>query len=95
VTQQIQTKLENKEMLINVVHLKIEGMHCQSGCANGIDSMLKEQQGIIKSETSFDRSSAVIEYDPFLISEEEIINLITNRGFKVEVLTEKGDIPQH
>ena len=79
----------------NVLHLKINGMHCQSGCANGIDAMLKEQQGIIKSKTSFDQSSAVIEYDPILVSEEEIINLITDRGFEVEVFTEKGNIPQN
>lgn len=94
-TQQNQTELEDKETMSSMLHLKVKGMHCQSGCANGIDAMLKEQQGIIKSKTSFDQSSAVIEYDPILISEKEIINLITDRGFEVEVITEKGDIPQH
>lgn len=93
-TQQNQTELEVKKAMSSMLHLKIKGMHCQSGCANGIDAMLKEQQGIIKSETSFDQSSAVIEYDVILISEEEIINLITDRGFEVEVVSEKGDIPQ-
>lgn len=93
-TQQNQTELKDKKMMSSVLHLEIKGMHCQSGCANGIDAMLKEQQGIIKSKTSFDQSSAVIEFDPILISEEEIINLITDRGFEVAVVTEKGDIPQ-
>ncbi|MDT0646471.1 heavy metal-associated domain-containing protein [Zunongwangia sp. F260] len=92
--QQNETELEDKKMMSSVLHLKIKGMHCESGCANGIDAMLKEQQGIIKSKTSFDQSSAVIEYDPILISEEEIVSLITGRGFEVEVVTEKGDIPQ-
>jgi copper chaperone CopZ len=52
--------------------------------------MLKEQKGIIKSETSFDKSSSIIEYDPKQISEEKILSLIKDRGFEVEVVTEKG-----
>lgn len=47
-TQQSQTKLEDEKIMSNMLHLKIEGMHGQSGCANGIDAMLKEQQGTIK-----------------------------------------------
>lgn len=86
---QIEFKIQ-KEMTEKILHLKIKGMHCQSGCANGIDSMLKEQKGSIKSETSFDKSSSIIEYDPKQISEEKILSLIKDRGFEVEVVTEKG-----
>ncbi|MDT0651706.1 heavy-metal-associated domain-containing protein [Autumnicola edwardsiae] len=86
---QIEFKIQ-KEMTEKILHLKIKGMHCQSGCANGIDSMLKEQKGIIKSETSFDKSSSIIEYDPKQISEKKILSLIKDRGFEVEVVTEKG-----
>ena len=86
---QIEFKIQ-KEMTEKILHLKIKGMHCQSGCANGIDTMLKEQKGIIKSETSFDKSSWIIEYDPKQISEEKILSLIKDRGFEVEVVTEKG-----
>ena len=86
---QIEFKIQ-KEMTEKILHLKIKGMHCQSGCANGIDTMLKEQKGIIKSETSFDKSSSIIEYDPKQISEEKILSLIKDRGFEVEVVTGKG-----
>ena len=86
---QIEFKIQ-KEMTEKILHLKIKGMHCQSCCANGIDTMLKEQKGIIKSETSFDKSSSIIEYDPKQISEEKILSLIKDRGFEVEVVTEKG-----
>ena len=86
---QIEFKIQ-KEMTEKILHLKIKCMHCQSGCANGIDTMLKEQKGIIKSETSFDKSSSIIEYDPKQISEEKILSLIKDRGFEVEVVTEKG-----
>ncbi|AVR46527.1 cation transport ATPase [Christiangramia fulva] len=86
---QIEVKTQ-KQMTAKTLHLKITGMHCQSGCANGIDAMLKEQKGIIKSETSFDKSSSIIEYDSKQISEEKILSLIKDRGFEVEVVTEKG-----
>ncbi|MBI0398063.1 heavy-metal-associated domain-containing protein [Cyclobacterium marinum] len=66
------------------LQLSIEGMHCQSGCANGIDNMLKEQKGIVSSETFFDTSSSVIRYNSKAISEKEIIALIEDRGFKVK-----------
>ena len=79
----------NTAIMNTVLHLKIKGMHCQTGCANGIDAMLKEQEGIIKSETSFDKSSSKIEYDAKLISEETILKLIKDRGFEVEVVPQK------
>ncbi len=86
------TELNKKEMIMNsVLHLTIKGMHCLAGCANGIDAMLKEQEGIIKSETSFDKSSSVIEYDSNLIPEETILKLIKERGFEVEVVTQQGE----
>lgn len=93
---EIKTELNENETVMNaILYLEIKGMHCQAGCANGIDAMLKEQDGIIKSETSFDRSSAVIEYDSDLISEKKIVELITERGFEVEIIPEKGDMPKH
>lgn len=86
---------KNTAMMNTVLHLKIKGMHCQEGCANGIDAMLKEREGIIKSETSFDESSSVIEYDSKLISEETILNLIKERGFEVVVIAEKENSTSH
>lgn len=67
-----------------ILQLKVIGMHCQAGCANGIDAMLKEQEGVVKSTTLFDTSSSEIEYNDKIISENEIINLIKERGFKAK-----------
>lgn len=96
-TQENQPELNgNETIMYDISYLEIKGMHCQAGCANGIDAMLKEQQGIIKSKTSFDKSSAVIEYDFNLIAQERIMSLITERGFTVKkVSAEKEDTPQH
>lgn len=85
---QVEFKIQ-KKLTAKTLRLKIKGMHCQSGCANGIDAMLKEQKGIIKSETSFDKSFSIIEYDPKQISEEKILSLIKDRGFEVEIVIKK------
>jgi copper chaperone len=74
-------KNEQKKV-ITVLHLSVEGMHCQEGCANGIDMLLGEQDGVVKSTTQFETSSSEIEYDAKIVSEKEIIALIQERGFK-------------
>ena len=66
------------------LHLRVEGMSCQAGCANGIDSMLKQQGGIVKSKTTFDSSISDIVFDKAKISEEQIIRLIEARGFSTK-----------
>ncbi|WP_373056675.1 heavy-metal-associated domain-containing protein [Zunongwangia sp. H14] len=72
------------------VKLRVKGMHCQTGCANGIDVMLKEQDGILKSQTSFKDSASVIKFNPEKISEEKIISLIRERGFETKKITPKA-----
>lgn len=73
---------------IESLHLTVEGMSCQAGCANGIDNMLQQQDGIIKSKTVFDSGTSEIQYDKSKISEKGLIALIEKRGFKVKVKKE-------
>lgn len=72
----------------NQIELEVKGMSCQAGCANGVDKMLKQQKGVVKSKTTYDTGSSVIWYNKELISQKEIENLIKDRGFKVKVKTE-------
>lgn len=65
--------------------LKVEGMSCQAGCADGIDHMLSRQEGIIKNKTTFANGTSVIWFDEKVISEKKIIELINDRGFKAVV----------
>lgn len=83
-SQNLIKKMEPTEANIEILQLGVEGMHCQAGCANGIDSMLKQQEGIIESKTFFDSSSSEIKYDKSKISEKEIIALIEGKGFKIK-----------
>lgn len=83
-------KMENTEAKTEILQLTIEGMSCQAGCANGIDNLLMQQDGIIKSRTFFDSSSSEIYYDEKKISENQIIDLIEKRGFKPTIRERKN-----
>ena len=87
--QKNQKKMETSKEHTTLLQLKVKGMHCQAGCANGIDNMLTQQEGILKSNTSFDSSAALIQYDQRKMSADQIIDLIEERGFKVEVKKEQ------
>ena len=86
-TQENQNTIEMERMEVNIetLQLNVEGMSCQAGCANGIDSMLKQQDGIVKNKTTFDSGTSEIQYDKSKISEKVIIGLIEKRGFKTKV----------
>jgi copper chaperone len=79
---QMEQSKENEETL----QLKVKGMSCQAGCANGIDKMLGQQKGVVESKTTFSSSTSEIKYDKSKISEKEIIKLIENKGFKTEAI---------
>lgn len=74
--------MENTEAKTKIIQLTVEGMSYQEGCANGINYLLKQQDGIIKNKTIFDSSSSEIHYDISKISEKQIITLVEKRGFK-------------
>ena len=81
------TKMEQSKNTTKL-QLNVEGMSCQAGCANGIDNMLKQQEGVVKSKTTYDTGTSVIWYNKELISQKQIVNLIRHRGFKVKVKKE-------
>jgi copper chaperone len=85
VSNQKEQKMENIQEKSKTLQLSVKGMSCQAGCASGIDNMLSKQEGIIDSKTLVSTSSSEIRYDKDKISEKQIIDLIAQRGFKVEV----------
>ena len=64
--------------------LTVTGMSCQKGCADGIDKQLQKTYGIVKSKTSFDKSKTEVTFDPQVITLEEIIAIIEDRGYKAK-----------
>ena len=63
------------------VTYRIEGFSCVT-CAVGLDSLLKDQKGIVRSKSSYLDRTSIIEYDPGLTNEEQIKGFIRELGFK-------------
>jgi copper chaperone len=82
-------KMEANKENVETLQLEVKGMSCQAGCANGLDIMLGQQEGIVESKTTFTSSSSEIKYDKSKVSEKDIVALIEERGFKTEAVKEE------
>ena len=60
----------------------IEGMTCHS-CVSLIESALRETQGVASASVSLQKKEGVIEYDPAVLAEADIKNVIDDVGFIV------------
>lgn len=65
------------------VSLKITGMHCTS-CSMNIDGELEEMDGIIKSQTSYPKSTCTVSFDNSRTSVEQIKQAISDLGYAAE-----------
>jgi copper chaperone CopZ len=63
------------------VTYKMEGFTCVT-CAVGLDTMLRDLKGIVTSKSSYPDRTAVIEFNPELVTEKEIKAFIEELGFK-------------
>ncbi len=61
---------------------KITGMTC-SGCAEQVMYEVNKLAGVLKSDASYEKASATIEFDDSKISLAEIENAINGTGYKV------------
>jgi copper chaperone CopZ len=59
----------------------IEGFTCIT-CAVGLDTLLKEERGIVRSQSSYPDRTSTVQYNPDLIRDEEIRSRIQEFGFK-------------
>lgn len=64
----------------NVIY-HVEGFTCIT-CAVGLDTLLKEEKGIVRSQSSYAERTSAIEFDPGLIKEEQIRARIQEFGFE-------------
>ncbi|MFH1683005.1 MAG: heavy metal translocating P-type ATPase [Candidatus Woesearchaeota archaeon] len=65
--------------------IKISGMHCQS-CAVILDKALNKEKGFISANINFSTEKAAVEYDPNLIDEEKILQVIKRKGYEGHLL---------
>ncbi|WP_236263932.1 heavy-metal-associated domain-containing protein [Dysgonomonas sp. Marseille-P4677] len=55
------------------------------GCAKSVENILKEKQGVVKASADFETSSVVIEYNPDIISPEEMRVAVQDGGYDMYI----------
>ena len=61
---------------------RIEGMNCDA-CANSIKSLVEREPGVRMASVSFSEQLARVLYDPQVIGEERLVDVIQQPGFRV------------
>jgi copper chaperone CopZ len=69
---------------IERVAIAIEGMSC-SGCANGIQAMLRRTEGVASADVSYERKEAIVEYNAERTTREKLVEVVNNMGYKASV----------
>jgi copper chaperone CopZ len=67
------------------IELKVDGMTCQQGCADGIDRKFKTVKGVKKSTTTLKSGTSKITYDPGTIDVKTLISIIEDRGYTAKI----------
>jgi len=58
---------------------KIQGMHCQVGCANKVKSLISELEGMKNCEVDFESSTMTVEYDDTKVNSELILSTMSDK----------------
>jgi copper chaperone len=62
------------------VYFKIVGMYCIS-CKSIIEGQLKNESGIKRIDVDYMTDSVIVEFDPLLITKEEIKDRLKKSGY--------------
>jgi copper chaperone len=62
----------------------IKGFTCIT-CAVGLETMLKQQKGVLRAAASYAKANVLIEFDPAFITETSLKKYISDMGFRVDV----------
>lgn len=71
----------------NIVgQFRIQGMTC-AACVNSVESVLTSLNGVIRASVALVTESGEVEYDPKLISREDIVEAIEDAGFDASLMS--------
>ena len=80
------TTAQEAKSNVKKVELSVSGMSCQRGCADGIDKKLNMTYGVVRSKTNFEKEKSVVTFDPSVITVEQIIQVIKDKGYEAKVI---------
>ena len=66
--------------------LAVEGMTC-NGCVLTVESSLKRVEGVRSAGVSLEPPRALVEFDPSLVTVEELVEATTRAGYPSRPLT--------
>lgn len=71
----------------------IGGMTC-AACVNSVEGVLKDVPGVTRAVVSLTTSLGEVEYDPSIVSKDDIVNAIEDAGFEASLVqsSEQGKI---
>ncbi len=64
----------------STVTYRIRGFYCVT-CAVGLDTLLRQKKGVLRSKSSYANATTVIEFDPGVVTEKELKAFIAEMGF--------------
>eukprot|EP00891_Asterochloris_glomerata_P002470 jgi/Astpho2/2470/e_gw1.00048.183.1_t len=70
-----------------VASLRVRGMHCAS-CSTAVEKALKATQGVQQATVSLSMSQADVQYDPLMVQEAALCEVVEDAGFEAEALKE-------
>jgi P-type Cu+ transporter len=67
------------------ISIKISGMSCSS-CSQRVEKALNQVEGVQRATVNLPMEKAYVEYDPQLVSQEQLLSAVENTGFGSELL---------
>lgn len=62
------------------VAYSVKGFTCIT-CAVGLETLLRQQRGVLKASASYPEASVIVEYDPAKVNPEQLKAYIAEMGF--------------
>src|SRR5690606_22974385 len=93
----VQTEDVKTEILaenLETARLKIDGMHCEYGCAKGIEKKIAKLEGIQSAKVDFETKEAVIEYDATVQTPQILVDVVQSMDAKYIVSDIKSSSDQ-
>lgn len=65
---------------MQTVTFKVSGMTC-GGCSSSLEKKLAAEDGVSKAIASHDENTATVTYDPAIVGELRLVDVIEDAGF--------------
>lgn len=91
-TQEVKTEIKAENL--QTASFIIEGMHCEFGCAKGIEKKIAKLDGIQSATINFETKEATIEYDATVHTPQILAEAVEAMSDKYEVSNIKSSSDQ-